>query len=82
MICTPKKGGFPWFQDVKSRANSGYTYKSELPFYPEYILEEEVHHEEKHVTKVQPTVPVAVKKHQAEPKTNLSKMLSGFKIEE
>ncbi len=22
----PKKGGFPWFQDVKSRANSGYTF--------------------------------------------------------
>lgn len=49
-------------------------YKSDLPFYPEYIQEEEpVHHEERREPKkTQPT----------EPKTSLGKMLGNFKIEE
>lgn len=48
-------------------------YKSELPFYPEYIQDEETHYEEK----VEPK-----KKSVAEPKTSLGKMLGNFKIEE
>lgn len=54
-------------------------YKSELPFYPEYINEEdEIHHEEKRLDK--PQLPS--KKQVLEPKTSLSKMLGGFKVEE
>lgn len=49
-------------------------YKSDLPFYPEYIQEEDqVHHEERKEPK---------KVQHAEPKTSLSKMLGNFKIEE
>lgn len=50
-------------------------YKSELPFYPEYIQDEEFHHEEKE--KVEPR-----KKTVAEPTTSLGKMLGKLKIEE
>jgi 3'-5' exoribonuclease len=54
-------------------------YKSELPFYPEYITEEEL--EEKPAGKVvQP--PKAEKKPAVEPKTSLGKMLGNFKVED
>lgn len=56
-------------------------YKAELPFYPEYLPDEEPqHYEDK---RPQSTPAPAPKKAQAsEPKTNMSKMLSGLKIEE
>ncbi len=50
-------------------------YKSELPFYPEYIQDEEFHHEEKE--KAEPR-----KKTVTEPTTSLGKMLGKIKIEE
>lgn len=52
-------------------------YKSELPFYPEYIQDEEFHHEEREKEKVEPR-----KKTVAEPTTSLGKMLGKIKIEE
>lgn len=52
-------------------------YKSELPFYPEYIQDEEFHHEEKEKEKVEPRKKIA-----AEPTTSLGKMLGKIKIEE
>jgi 3'-5' exoribonuclease len=57
-------------------------YKSELPFYPEYIQDEETQtHEERRESKPAPSA--APKKHQApEPKTSMAKMLGGLKIEE
>jgi 3'-5' exoribonuclease len=53
-------------------------YKSDLPYYPEYIKEDE--YEERHETKKaeQPKI----QKNQTEPKTSLGKMLGNFKIEE
>lgn len=48
-------------------------YKSELPFYPEYVTDEE----EKPKTNTAPRV-----KTEASPKTSLGKMLSGFKVDE
>jgi len=49
-------------------------YKSDLPFYPEYVQDDEaVHHEEKREPKKTPA---------SEPKTSLGKMLGNFKIEE
>ena len=50
-------------------------YKSDLPFYPEYLPDEEHHEDRKH------EVPRR-EKSVAEPKTAMGKMLSGFKIEE
>jgi 3'-5' exoribonuclease len=50
-------------------------YKSDLPFYPEYLPDEEHHEERKH------EVPRR-EKPVNEPKTAMGKMLSGFKIEE
>ena len=50
-------------------------YKSDLPFYPEYLPDEEHHEERKH------EVPRR-EKPTSEPKTAMGKMLSGFKIEE
>lgn len=57
-------------------------YKSELPFYPEYIQDEEPHHnDDKVVTpKAQPQAPKSHKP--AEPKTSMAKMLGGFKVDE
>jgi 3'-5' exoribonuclease len=55
-------------------------YKSELPFYPEYIEEEEASHD-RHETKRPADAPKAPRKV-VEPKTNMGKMLSGFKVEE
>lgn len=49
-------------------------YKSDLPFYPDYVQDEEREVEEKPVT------PKA--KPSTEPKTSLGKLLSGIKIEE
>jgi 3'-5' exoribonuclease len=53
-------------------------YKSELPFYPEYIQDEELPREvvkpEKKENRRAPSQP--------EPKTSLGKMLGGFKVEE
>lgn len=46
-------------------------YKAELPFYPEYIQEEEVIQQK-----------VEKKNHEASPKTSMGKMLSGFKVGE
>lgn len=55
-------------------------YKSELPFYPEYIQEDEPsYHEDK---KVEAPRPAPQKKQVPEPKTSLSKMLGGFKVED
>ncbi len=58
-------------------------YKSELPFYPDYISEEELE-EEKPVAKSpsSPSHAPQKMKPQAEPKTSLGKMLNGFKVEE
>jgi 3'-5' exoribonuclease len=52
-------------------------YKSELPFYPEYIQDEE---EERPLPTKRPEAPRP--KGQPEPKTSLGKMLGNFKIEE
>jgi 3'-5' exoribonuclease len=58
-------------------------YKSELPFYPEYIQEEESHHhEEKREQKPQHVQPKEQKRSAPEPKTSMAKMLGGLKIEE
>jgi 3'-5' exoribonuclease len=51
-------------------------YKSDLPFYPDYVQDEE-HQEERHAPKREVS-----KKSAPEPKTNLAKMLGGFKVEE
>ena len=53
-------------------------YKSELPFYPDYIQEEE--YEEKHEAKPVATAPKS--KTAPEPKTSMAKMLAGLKVEE
>jgi 3'-5' exoribonuclease len=61
-------------------------YKSELPFYPEYIQDEEQYDEReaKPVAPAPKPAPVAQpKKNNApDPKTSMAKMLSGLKIEE
>lgn len=57
-------------------------YKSELPFYPDYIQDEE-HHEERHEPKKQQEPAPAPKREQRnapDPKTSMGKMLSGLKI--
>lgn len=51
-------------------------YKSDLPFYPEYLPDEEPHHEERKHEAPRP------QKGAAEPKTSMGKMLSGFKVED
>lgn len=51
-------------------------YKAELPFYPEYIEEEESHQNHAPVA-----APQKKPQQQAEPKTSMSKMLGGFKVE-
>ncbi len=57
-------------------------YKSELPFYPDYIQEDEMG-EEKREHKPQPSVPAKPKNmNTQEPKTSMAKMLGGLKIEE
>jgi 3'-5' exoribonuclease len=57
-------------------------YKSELPFYPEYIQEEE-REEDKIVTpKREPQAQASKHKPAPEPKTSMAKMLGGFKVEE
>lgn len=55
-------------------------YKTDLPYYPEYVHDEEPQHEEKREQKPAPQTPV--KKGAPEPKTSMAKMLGGLKIEE
>jgi 3'-5' exoribonuclease len=50
-------------------------YKSELPFYPDYVQDEELTHAPTHT-------PAPKKSSPAEPKTSMAKMLGGLKIEE
>lgn len=58
-------------------------YKSELPFYPEYIPDEEYHEERSEQQPKKQPAPAASQKQAAlEPKTSMGKMLSGFKVEE
>lgn len=60
-------------------------YKSELPFYPEYIQEEEHQHEERAEARPEPKKEAPkpqAPRGQPEPKTSLGKMLGGFKVEE
>lgn len=52
-------------------------YKSDLPFYPEYIPDEEPRHEPR-----RDHSPKPVPKPQSEPKTSLAKMLGNIKVEE
>jgi 3'-5' exoribonuclease len=55
-------------------------YKSELPFYPEYIQDDEPHyHQEERKAEAPKPAP---KRGGPDPKTSMGKMLSGFKIEE
>jgi 3'-5' exoribonuclease len=56
-------------------------YKSELPFYPEYIQEEEVDERREHRPAPQPA-QASKTKAAPEPKTSMAKMLGGLKIEE
>lgn len=56
-------------------------YKSELPFYPEYIQDEGHSHEEKH-ERPEPKRAPEKKAGPPEPKTSLAKMLGGLKVEE
>ena len=56
-------------------------YKSDLPFYPEYITEES-YEEERPEPKFQPQAPVKKSQPSAEPKTSLGKMLGGLKLDE
>ena len=54
-------------------------YKSELPYYPEYVQDEEF--QERAEVKAAPS-PKPVQRNQPEPKTSLGKMLGNFKIED
>ncbi len=57
-------------------------YKSELPFYPDYIQDEE-HHEERYEPKKPAELAPIAKREQGnapDPKTSMGKMLSGLKI--
>jgi 3'-5' exoribonuclease len=54
-------------------------YKSELPFYPEYVQEEE-YQERAEVKPAVATKPI--QRTQPEPKTSLGKMLGNFKVED
>ncbi|WPU64884.1 3'-5' exoribonuclease YhaM family protein [Peredibacter starrii] len=56
-------------------------YKSELPFYPEYIQEEEHHHEERQERPEPKREAPKPQRGQPEPKTSLGNMLSGFKVD-
>lgn len=56
-------------------------YKAELPYYPEYLPDEEPQHHEAPKQSHSPA-PAPKKAQATEPKTNMSKMLSGFKIDE
>ena len=57
-------------------------YKSELPFYPEYVQDEEPQtHEERRESRPAPS-PAPKKQAAPEPKTSMAKMLGGLKIEE
>ena len=55
-------------------------YKSELPFYPEYVADETL--EEKPNTSSHPQLNPKRNVNSAEPKTSLSKMLGAIKIED
>ncbi|WP_408097856.1 3'-5' exoribonuclease YhaM family protein [Peredibacter sp. HCB2-198] len=86
-----KMGSFDIIRKTDSATGhwSGYVkhldrivYKSELPFYPEYIQEEEHHHEERHERPEPKREAPKPQRGQPEPKTSLGKMLGGFKVEE
>ena len=55
-------------------------YKSELPFYPEYVQEEEQEEKKEMKREVAPQAPKP--KNAPEPKTSMAKMLSGLKEED
>lgn len=55
-------------------------YKSELPFYPEYVADDSP--EEKSNTSSHPQANLKRESHRAEPKTSLGKMLGSIKIED
>jgi 3'-5' exoribonuclease len=55
-------------------------YKSELPFYPEYVQDEEPDYKPEPKRETQPPKP-HTQKGAPEPKTSLSKMLGDFKID-
>lgn len=55
-------------------------YKSELPFYPDYVQDEEPQHHSHH--NEQREHKPAPKKASPEPKTSMAKMLGGIKIDE
>lgn len=55
-------------------------YKSELPFYPEYVTDEG--HEERPHTSSQPQGNLKRESPRAEPKTSLGKMLANVKVED
>jgi 3'-5' exoribonuclease len=55
-------------------------YKSELPFYPEYVPDEEVPHERSEQRKAD--APRKEARPSVEPKTSLGKMLGNFKVED
>jgi 3'-5' exoribonuclease len=55
-------------------------YKSQLPFYPEYVQDEEGHHERTEQRKTEG--PRSQARPSVEPKTSLGKMLGNFKVEE
>lgn len=86
-----KMGSFDIIRKTDSTTGhwSGYVkhldrivYKSELPFYPEYIPDEEHHHEERHERPEPKREAPRPQRGQPEPKTSLGKMLGGFKVEE
>jgi 3'-5' exoribonuclease len=55
-------------------------YKSELPFYPEYVADETI--EEKPNTSSHPQANHKKESHRAEPKTSLGKVLANIKLED
>lgn len=55
-------------------------YKSELPFYPEYVADENI--EEKPNTSSHPQPNHKRESHRAEPKTSLGKVLANIKVED
>jgi 3'-5' exoribonuclease len=61
-------------------------YKSDLPFYPDYISDEEQEDERPEPRKEVPSRPVSVPQSKSrnvpEPKTSMAKMLGNIKIEE
>jgi 3'-5' exoribonuclease len=57
-------------------------YKSDLPFYPEYIQEEELNEERRDTRPVTPPTVQPKKNNHPEPTTSMANMLRGLKIED